>query len=303
MRGLVAGCAGWRVPLAGVTLGTMRGVRAVACGLVVALSAGSVAAKPAEGPVSESVLWSDNLTGYADQRAAEGDHAGAADFYFRAHDRLTGSAAPQRFLGSAHVPLEKGVNAAAVAQALDPPRTDLLCAADLRVVRHARLLESADVLTPAAVAVLRGARSRIDARLREAGAICTNPTAAIPASVALSTVVTYPEGHVLGDRFLEPGALARAAPLDSPYVPAIPPRSGKRGKLWTNLGVALMAGGLLVVGLGVGMAGRERDASAALSIVTGAAAFTVGMPMLIIGDKRRRAAALALGGRGLSVAF
>lgn len=282
----------------------MRGVRAVACGLVVALSASSVAARPAEGPVHESVLWSDNLTGYADERAAEGAHASAAEFYFRAHDRLTGSAAPQRFLGSAHEPLEKGVQAAAEAQADDPSRTDLLCAADLRLVRHARLLESAGVLTPAAVALLRGARVRVDARLRAAGSVCTGPPAPAPASVTLSAVIAYPEGHVFSDRILEPGALARAAPLDTPYVPAIPPRSGKRGKLWTNLGVALMAGGLLVVGLGVGMAGRERDASAALSIVTGATAFTAGLPMLIIGDQRRRAAAaLAIGGRGLSVAF
>ena len=57
------------------------------------------------------------------------------------------------------------------------------------------------------------------------------------------------------------------------------------------------------VGLGVGLAGRERDASAALSIVAGTTAFTAGLPMLIIGDKRRRAAALALGGRGLSLSF
>jgi len=281
----------------------MRGVRAVACGLVVALSANSVAAQPAEGPAGERAAWSDNLSGYADQRAADGAHASAAEFYFRAHDRVTTSARPQQLLGSAHEPLEKGVNAAGEAQALDPSRTDLLCDADLRLVRHGRLLKSADALTPAAVALLRGARSRIDARLRAASAVCTGPVPEAPASIAISAIASHPEGHVLYDRLIEPGALALAAPLDAPYQPPIPPNSGRRGKLWTNLGVALMAGGLLVVGLGVGLAGRERDASAALSIVTGATAFTAGLPMLLIGDKRRRQAALALGGRGLSVSF
>ncbi|MDC0667314.1 hypothetical protein [Nannocystis radixulma] len=281
----------------------MRGVRAVACGLVVALSANSVAAQPAEGPAPESGLWSENLVSYADQLAQEKSFATAAEFYFRAHDRLTASAAPQRFLGRVHEPLEKGVNAAGEAQALDPARTDVLCDADLRLVRHARLLESADALTPAAVALLRGTRSRIDARLRAASAMCPGPAVAAPPSIALSAIASHPAGHVLYDRLIEPGALARAAPLDAPYQPPIPPRSGRRGKLWTNLGVALMAGGLLVVGLGVGLAGRERDASAALSIVAGTTAFTAGLPMLIIGDKRRRAAALALGGSGLSVSF
>lgn len=281
----------------------MDGIRAVACGLSLTLAAGSVSARPAEGPARESALWSDNLAAYADQRAAEGAYAAAAEFYFRAHDRLTESAAPQRFIGSAHESLEKGVHAAVEAHAIEPARTDLLCAADLRLVRHARLLGSADALTPAAVAVLRGARVQLAARLRDTSAVCPGSVGEVPPSVALHAVTTYPEVHVRTSRLLEPGALARAAPLDTPYRAPVPPRSGRNGRLWTNLGVALMAGGLLVVGLGIGLASRERDASAALSIVTGATSFTVGMPMLIIGDQRRRAAALAFGGRGLSVSF
>lgn len=282
-------------------MAVMRAVRAIAGGLAVALAAGPVSARSPEGPVSEGALWSENLTEYADQRAAEGAHATAAGFYFRAYDRLTSGSAAHRFIGATHEPLEKGIVAAVEAQEIDPARTDLLCGADARLVRHARLLGGAERLTPAAIAVIRGARLRLHARLLAASAICPAPAQEAPPSIRVLATATYPEGQVQ-DAVIERGALARAAAIDAPRLPpdAPPPVAGR---VWTKLGVALMASGLLVLGLGCGLAARERDASAALTVVTGVTAFSAGLPMLIIGDKRTRAAALAVGPRGISLSF
>lgn len=273
--------------------------------LALGLAAPTAAARPtsddeAPSPAVAGALWSENLRDYADRRLAEGDLAGAADFYLRAYDRLAWDAKARELVVAAHEPLERAVNTAADAQRLAAAGTDLLCEADRRVIRHAVLLGAAERLTPEAVAVLRTARGRLQGRLIAVGAVCPRPAVTGPPSIQVLAADAY---H--GDRdgpILDPGALASAAAAP-PITPLqVVQRRRDRGRIYTRAGVGLMAAGMMTLGVGIIMAGQERDASAALSFVAGAAGLFAGFPLLIVGDRHRRAN-LALGSRGLALSF
>lgn len=269
------------------------------------LAAGPVAARePAEGPVAVGALWSENFVEEADKRAAAGDLAGAAEFYFRAHDRLADDRNARLLVGAMHEPLEKGVNAAVVAQARNPRRTDLLCEADRRILRHAAELSDAERLNSAVIAVLRAARSRVQARLRRAGAGClVSLPSGTSSLLAIDADELSGQGH--RGRVLEPGSLAIAARTSPPPLPHVPARRD-RGRVWTRAGVAMMAAGLMSIGAGIALSTldrREADAPAALGFVAGAGMFFAGFPLLIVGDQRRRASALAIGPGRLTLSF
>lgn len=282
----------------------MRAVGPICVALAVALAGGPAAAGEPDDPLTPSgALSGENLRVYADHRVVDGDLAGAADLYFRAYDRIAGDPAARLAIGGTHEPLEQGVNAAAGAQRSDPARTDLLCAGDVRLIRHAIRLGAAGYLTPEAVAVLRAARGRLKARLDAADAVCPRPSMEGPPSIRVSGAdVDHgdPDGPII-----TPGALVRATATAVPPPGAVPVRDLRidRARAMSRAGVVLMAGGMLTIGLGIALATQDRDASAALSLVVGATGFTAGFPLLILGDKHRRAGVIAVGSRGLSVSF
>lgn len=252
--------------------------------------------------VAGAVAASDNLRDWADRRATAGDLEGAADFYLRAYDRLAFADDAPDLLDLAHEPLEKAVNVAAEAQRRAPGRTDLLCQADRRVIRHAVLLADAGRLTPAAIVALRIARARLQGRLNDASAICPRPNVGGPPSIQLHAADAY-QGGFTGP-VLEPGALARATMLAAVAVTPGPPRMSRaeRGRLWTRAGVGLLAAGMMTISLGIVLAADERPASAALTFVAGTTGFVAGFPLLILGDRHRRAD-LSLGPGRVALAF
>lgn len=270
--------------------------------LAIGLAAPAAAASPNDDagadkpPPSAGGLWSANLSDVADRRAASGDLVGAAELYLRAYDRLTLDRQGRPWLAAVHEPLERAVNAAAAAQARVAERTDLLCQADVRLIRHAVLLGDLEQLTPEAIGVLRTARARIQGRLVAAGALCPRPAVSGPASIR----VRVDEVRAGGDGpILDPGALAGAVGAKSAALARLE-RRHHLGRVYTRAGVGLIAAGMMTLGVGLLMAGQDRDASAALSFVAGTAGLFAGFPLLIVGDRHRRAnLSLASGGVAL----
>lgn len=287
----------------------MRGPLTLALALALGPAAPAAAARPLDGPTSDDeapsptvagALWSENLRDYAERRLAEGDLAGAADFYLRAYDRLAWDARARELVVAAHAPLERAVNTAADAQRLEPHRTELLCEADRRVIRHAVLLGDIDRLTPEAIAVLRTARGRLQGRLIAAGAVCPRPVVTGPPSIQVLAADAY---H--GDRdgpILDPGALVTAAATPPVAVASFTRPRLERARAYTRAGVGLIAAGMMTLGVGIIMVAQEREASAALTFVAGTAGLVSGFPLLIVGDRYRRAN-VALGPRGLALNF
>jgi hypothetical protein len=284
----------------------VRVVGSLCVALAVALAGGPAAAEPGDrdDPIDPSAATSgENLRIYADHRAADGDMAGAAEFYFLAYDRLSGDPAVRLAIGGTHESLEKGVNAAADAHRRDPARTDLLCGGDLRLTRHAIHLADAGYLTPEAIAVLRAARGRLQARLVAAGTVCPRSGVDGPPSIRVggADLRSDPDAPII-----TPGALARVTARVVPPRDKLPEPDLRldRARTMTRAGTLLMAGGLLTIGIGISLAAQDRDASAALALVTGTTAFTAGFPLLILGDKHRRhRRTLAVRPGGLAVSF
>ncbi len=279
----------------------MRGlvILTLTLGLATPAAAGGKPDAPGgDDPPSTGALWSANLRDYADRRLAAGDLAGAAEFYFRAYDRLAWDRHARASVGAAHEPLEQAVNVAAEAQRQDAERVDLLCHADRRLIRHAVLLGEIDGLTPEAIAVLRTARARLQGRLIAAGAVCPRPSVPGPPSIRVRT----DEVRAGGDGpILDPGALAGAVG-SMPVALAKLEKQRNRGRMFTRAGVGLIAAGMMTIGVGIFMAGQDRDASAALSFVAGTTGLFAGFPLLIVGDRHKRTT-LALGSGGVALHF
>lgn len=238
-----------------------------------------------------------------DREAAQGALSRAAELYLLAYDRLAAAGAARPIAAELHESLEKGVNAAAAAQRREAARADLLCEADRRVLRHAVRLEQWGRLGGEATEVLLTARTRLHARLAHAGATC--PEGAVTAHPGLSLAAVDLAAVAPWGVVIERGSLARTT-----SAVRLPDRRAElrreRGSRWARAGVAAMAAGMMTIGVGIALSTIDRhgpDARAALAFVVGSASFVAGFPMLILGDRQRRSAQLALGSRGLALSF
>lgn len=233
--------------------------------------------------------------------AAAGDCAGAGEATVAAYDALGGQ--PRRHLDLLHALLADALHAFVAAQrtslAAEPlagpraaPVDGPLCAADTLLLRHRARVRALGRATPAFEARLAGVRTELHARLADAGATCTGLDAR--ALAAAAGQATHAD-----DRLLAPDRLA--ADTRGPRT-----TTARRWQSASQVGVALMAVGLMTLGGGIATGALERlphqNAVQAGLLVGGTALFVGGFPLLIVGDQRARAA-LALGPGGATLRF
>jgi len=275
----------------------------VALGLAVALAVPASATGACPEPASRST--SPELVRPQIERArdvaGQGDCDAAAATITAAYDALASQ--PRRHLDALHalftdvVHLQLAAHHARVALLSAPVDPALvqgpLCAADVLALRHRARVRAIGRASPAFEATIAGLRSELHARL--AGAQCP---AIDPADDVLRAPAPATGFH--SDLLLRPGQLATETRERRP-----PPKDRARWQAASRGGFALMAVGLMVLGGGIAAGAAEGRGQGALQgslLTAGTLMFAGGVPLLIIGDQRARAA-LAIGPGGARLAF